>query len=391
MFKDFTFFVPRLVFGIGSSKKLSELAKKLGCSRALCIYDKGVKSAGVIDPIIAALNDGGISTVETDEVMPDPSMDLVDKVAKLGRDEKVDIVIAIGGGSSIDTGKTARMLMTNPGKASDYIVDYGVDLFKEKGLPYIVVPTTAGTGSEVTFSSVLTDTEKDRKVAVRDFIKMPVDYAVLDPEVTIALPPKITAACGMDVLTHATEAFLKPTASPLGDAMNIYATEMCMGSLEEAVKNGRNIEARARMMIASTMAGIGMASSGVHLAHGMAHAMGTAWHLSHGVACALALPYMFEHVCEMMPEKTKKLAKAMGIDLDEDVSPKDAKDVLVNRTRELSSAIGIPTAKELGLTVEKDLDDIIRFTAREQKLCQQSIRPFTGEDSERYYRDLLGR
>jgi len=391
MFKDFTFFVPRCIFGVGCSKKLSVQAKKLGCTKALVIYDKGVKTAGVINPIVAALNKDGILTVETDEVMPDPSMELVDKTAKLGRDEKVDLVIAIGGGSSIDTGKTARMLITNPGKAIDYTVDHGVDLFKEKGLPYIAVPTTSGTGSEVTFSSVLTDTDTERKVAVRDFIKMPVDYAVLDPEVTISVPPHITAACGMDVLTHAAEAYLKPTATPFSDAMNIYAVEMCMNNLEEAVKNGKNIEARGQMMIAATMAGIGIASCGLHLGHGMAHALGAAWNLNHGIGCALALPYTFEHVCEMMPEKTKILAKAMSINLAVDATPSEAKNAVVERTWALSKSIGIPTARELGKTVEKDLDRILEYTAREEKLCQQSIRPFTPDDCLRYYKDMLTR
>jgi alcohol dehydrogenase class IV len=195
----------------------------------------------------------------------------------------------------------------------------------------------------------------------------------------------------MDVLTQASEAYLKPSATPFSDAMNLYAAEMCMNSLEEAVHNGKNLEARAQMMIAATMAGVGMASCGVHLGHGMAQAMGAAWDLSHGVACALVLPYMFEHVCEMMEEKSKKLAKALGIELKEDASPKDVKDALVKRTVELSKAIGIPTARELGFTVEKDLAKILEFTSREQKLCQQSIRPFTAEDSERYYRDMLSR
>ena len=194
MFHNFTFFVPRTVFGVGESRRLSVYVKKLGAKKALVLYDMGVKKAGVVDPIIEALNKDGIETAVFDKVVADPTMESVDAAADLAVAEKVDILIAVGGGSTIDTGKTARMLVTNGGKAADYTVDKGVDLFTKPGLPYIVVPTTSGTGSEVTFSSVLTNTELDRKVAVRDFQKMPVDYAVLDPETVLTVPPSVILA-----------------------------------------------------------------------------------------------------------------------------------------------------------------------------------------------------
>jgi len=391
MFNNFMFFVPRIVYGIGESKKLSVYVKKLGASKALVLYDKGVKAAGVVDPIMEALKADGIEIVEFDKVMSDPTMDCVDEAAALGAAEKVDILIAVGGGSTIDTGKTARMLITNGGHAKDYTVDKGVDLFKEKGLPYIVVPTTSGTGSEVTFSSVLTDLENDRKVAVRDFIKMPVDYAILDPEVVKALPPAITAACGMDTLTHAAEAYLKPAATPFSDAVNLYAVELCMKNLEKAVEDGSDIEARAGMMIACTMAGVGIASCGLHIGHGMAQAMGAIWHYSHGVTCALALPYVFEHCCEHMPEKSRKLAEAMGICLTGEETPAQVKDILVQAVHDLNKRIRIPTLQELGRSLEKDLEDIVTATEREKKLCSQAIVPFTREDSIRYYTDMLTR
>ena len=391
MFHNFTFFVPRTVFGVGESRRLSVYVKKLGAKKALVLYDMAVKKAGVVDPIIEALNKDGIETAVFDKVVADPTMESVDAAADLAVAEKVDILIAVGGGSTIDTGKTARMLVTNGGKAADYTVDKGVDLFTKPGLPYIVVPTTSGTGSEVTFSSVLTNTELDRKVAVRDFQKMPVDYAVLDPETVLTVPPSVTAACGMDVLTHAAEAFLKPSATPFSDAINLYAVELCMQNLETAVKNGSDIEARANMMIACTMAGAGIASCGLHLGHGMAQAMGALWHQPHGITCAWALPYVYEHVCELMPEKSRQLAKAYGIGLNGSETPSEVKDLLFQATWALNKRIGIPTLADRGFTEEKDFEDIIRATAREQKLCQQSIRPFTEEDSRRYYHDLFNR
>ena len=391
MFRNFTFYIPRTVFGVGESKKLSIYVKKLGGTKALVLFDQGVKKAGVVEPIIAALNADGIETAVFDQVVADPSMESVDAAAECAIKEKVDILIAVGGGSTIDTGKTARMLVTNGGRAADYTVDKGVDLFTKPGLPYIVVPTTSGTGSEVTFSSVLTNTEIDRKVAVRDFQKMPVDFAILDPETVLTVPPSVTASCGMDVLTHAAEAYLKPTATPFSDAINLYAVELCMQNLEKAVKDGSDIEARANMMIACTMAGAGIASCGLHLGHGMAQAMGAIWHQPHGVTCAWALPYVYEHVCELMPEKSKMLAKAYGIQLSGEESPAEVKDLLFNETWALNKRIGIPTLKEKGFTEEKDFEDAIQATAREQRLCQQSIRPFTEEDSRKYYHDLFNR
>lgn len=392
MYKNFSFYVPRVVFGVGESRKLSVYVKKLGASKALVLYDPGVKGAGVVDPIIAALNADGIPTVEFGDIEADPSMNTVDKCAQFGKDNGVDILIAVGGGSTIDTGKTARMLITNEGKAAEYSVDRGVDLFEKQGLPYIVVPTTSGTGSELTFSSVLTDFDKGRKVAVRDFMKMPVSYAVLDPETVLTVPPAITAACGMDALTHCAEAYLKPTATPFGDSLNLDAVKLCINNIETATNDGSNIEARANMMLASTMAGAGMASSGLHVGHGIAQGIGALLHVSHGVSCAWALPYMFEHVLADMPEKAKNLAAAMNIKLSGDETPEEVKDLIVKATFDLIDRLPIPTPKEKGFTEEENLEPVVaQIIGKEQKLCQQSIKPFTEDDCRRYIRHLLNR
>lgn len=220
----------------------------------------------------------------------------------------VDVVIAIGGGSVLDTGKAAKMLIPNGGLCIDSIAEIkGLYPFEKAGLPLIAIPTTSGTGSEVTPCSVVTDTARNRKVMVADFDKMFVEQTILDPELVQGLPAAITAACRMDVLSHATESYLSPFATPFTDAFNLYAIGLCRKSLPNAVHNGSDLDARVDMMIASTIAGAGVGNSNAHLGHGMAHAMGACWHLPHGIGCALALPYMFEHVMNTSQKEPDRL------------------------------------------------------------------------------------
>lgn len=391
MYQTMNFYVPHIVFGVGLSKKTGEFAGQFSATKALIICDKGVRRAGVVDGVEESLKTAGISTVIFDDVIPDPTLEVVDAAAAVGKKENVDLVVAVGGGSTIDTAKTARMLITNEGLCKEFVAPLkGFTPFENPGLPLIAIPTTSGTGSEVTCCSVVTDTKINQKLAVGDFQKMPVDFSILDPEVAVGLPSAPTAACGMDVMGHAAEAYLSQIATPFTDAMNIQAFEMAFHALPKAVANGTDLEARADMMIASTMAGIGVGNSNAHLGHGMAHAMGAAWHIPHGVAVGLALPYVFEHVCVHMPEKARKIAEIFGCNLDADATAEDVRDAVVEAMYHLLDQVGIPKASDLGKGM-KDLDEIIEYTRHEWALCQISGVPYTEEDCRKYYTEMFMR
>lgn len=391
MYNELHFYVPHVTFGQGLSKKTSTFVKKLGGSKALVVYDIGIKKAGIVDPITEALEADGITIVEFDKVMADPTTQVVDEATKTGITNHVDVVIAIGGGSVLDTAKAAKMLIPNGGLCLDFIAENkGVYPFEKAGLPLIAIPTTSGTGSEVTPCSVVTDTDRNQKVMVADFDKMFVDQTILDPELVQGLPASITAACGMDVLSHATEGYLSPFATPFTDAFNLHAIGLCRKSLPKAVKNGTDLDARADMMIASTIAGAGVGNANAHLGHGMAHAMGAGWHIPHGVGCALALPYMFEHVSEHQPKRARQIADAFGCIVPPNASPSDIKDILVAAIRSFNKEIGIPSAVALGKCID-DLENIMEYTRHEWDLCQLSGVPFTEEHCTNYYTDLLTR
>ena len=188
MQNEFQFFITKIIHGVGSSKKVGDIAKKLGARKALVMHGPNVKAAGIVDPCIEALKADGITCIIYDKVEIESPMHSIEEAAALGRAEGADICVAIGGGSCMDTAKVARMLITNPGTCRDYTTAIGTELYPNAGIPLICIPTTAGTGSEVTFTAVMHDVENQRKISTRDRDKLVPDYAILDPAVTVTLP-----------------------------------------------------------------------------------------------------------------------------------------------------------------------------------------------------------
>lgn len=390
MYKEYEFYVKtRVIHKAGALKDIGSIVRRLGVPKVMLIYDEGILKAGLVAPCLDSLAKDGIDVVEFGEVKVDPPMYIVEKAAETAKKEKAGAVIALGGGSTIDTAKVARMLVNNPGKCRDYTVDIGKNLFKNKGLPLICIPTTAGTGSEVTFSSVLTDTDINRKIAVRDEEKMYADYAILDPEVTVSMPPEVTNATGMDALAHAVEAYLKPNATPYSDSMCLHAIRMIYENLSEAYRHPDNIEARDNMLLASNLAMCGVACIGLQIGHGMGQAMGAYTHAPHGAACTWALPCVIEHLAGELPDKIRNIAGAMGAGAFTDGCGKDAKGFVLDAIRRLASKIHIPTIQSYGVTMEKDYEKIVEFVWREQRLCQASARAFTKENAEEYVAAII--
>lgn len=345
------FGIPSFVhFGEGASNKLGDIAASFGAKKAFVVYDKGVKAAGIVDGLISSLKAAGVEAIEYDGVLPNPPDTQVEEAAALARAANVDIIVAIGGGSSIDSAKAINILLTNPSPISLY---EGVNMVKFPGKPLIAIPTTAGTASEVTSFSIVTDTVRTKKmIIVGQFVGPTI--AIADPLLTVGMPPKITSSTGMDALTHAIEAFVSKIASPVTDVLALKAIELIAKNISKATKTGSDLEARTNMLCGSMLAGYAFNNAILGLVHSIAHPLSAHFHLPHGVANAIGLPYVMEYNTLTCPAKYKQIAVAMGIDVT-GMTDNAAAQAAVALVTNLNKELEIPTLKECGVT--KDMFD----------------------------------
>ena len=280
----------KVLFGIGASREIGKEAKALGGTKVLIVTDPGVVNSGLVSSLRANLEEAGMKVFLFDRVEPEPSASLVDESAQLTKENGVDVVIGVGGGSSLDIAKGASLLASNPGNVLDYC---GLDLIPKRGLPKILVPTTAGTGSEVTRVFVLTDKRDNMKKVVFSNYALP-ELALVDPMLTISMPSKVTADSGMDALVHAIETYVSMNATPFSDLLASKAIELIAKYLPMAFAKGENIEARYHMSLASLLAGMAFASGGLGAVHALAYPLGTEYHLPHGRTNAIMLAHVME-------------------------------------------------------------------------------------------------
>jgi alcohol dehydrogenase class IV len=278
----------RILFGIGASKEIGRQAKALGGSKALLVTDPGIVSSGLVEPIARNLEAAGVKAHLYGRVEPEPPAYAVDEGVIFAREAAVDIVIGLGGGSSLDVAKGISLLMCNPGRVLDYC---GIEQVPKRGLPKILVPTTAGTGSEVTRSIILIDPERNTKSAITSSYALS-DLAVVDPLLTLSMPAKVTADSGMDALVHAIEAYVSLTATPFSDLLATEAITSIHQYLPAAYAKGENLDARYHMALGSLFAGLAVASGGLAAVHGLAYPLATEYHLSHGRANAVMLSHV---------------------------------------------------------------------------------------------------
>ncbi|WP_372964003.1 iron-containing alcohol dehydrogenase [Marinobacter sp.] len=295
--KYYEFFCPvKVVAGKAALEHIPFELMSLAAKRPMIITDKGVRAAGLLDPVIAACEESGLEIIAIyDDVPPDSSTTVVGAIAKVYRKEKCDSIIAVGGGSAIDTGKAVNILVSEGG---DDIAKYsGAGILKHPLKPFFVVPTTAGTGSEVTSVAVISDEKKGVKLPYASPFLLP-NAAIIDPRMTLTLPPHITAATAMDALTHATESFTCIAKNPLSDAYASAAVKKISQSLLKVMDNPKDEGGRLELAQASTMAGIAFSNSMVGLVHSLGHATGATCHLPHGLCMSLFLPYVLEYNLE---------------------------------------------------------------------------------------------
>lgn len=353
-YMESTFSSPNpVLFGVGTSKQTGEKLKEFGCKKVLVVYDKGIKASGIADKIIAIINEAGIGTVSFDSVLADPPDWSVEEAGALGVRENVDGVVGVGGGSSLDTAKAAKLLLTNPPPIHQYFGREGVVTKPSK--PLIVIPTTAGTGSETTPGGVITDTKQNIKTNIAG-TGCSVNLGIVDPELTLGLPPSITASTGMDALCHAIESYTSLRANSFSELTGRKAIMLVGKYLVRAYENGSDLEAREGMMLASTLGGISMSGPLCHLAHDIGKVLGAKFHIPHGNGCASCLPQVLAVIAPAVPEKVRYIAECFGMRIPEGASNEEIGKAAYDVIRDVMKKINLPNLKAFNVKLDELLE-----------------------------------
>ncbi|MDO3377289.1 iron-containing alcohol dehydrogenase [Geoalkalibacter halelectricus] len=349
--QTFGFFIPTVsLMGVGSSKEAGDQVKALGAKKALIVTDKGLSAAGMAAQIQKQVEKAGVKAVIFDGAEPNPTDKNVHDGVKAYQDNKCDAIISLGGGSSHDCAKGVGLVIGNGGNIRDF---EGVNKSTKPMPPFVAINTTAGTASEMTRFCIITNTDTKVKMAIVDWRCTP-NIAINDPVLMVGKPAGLTAATGMDALTHAVEAYVSTIATPITDACAIKAMELISDWLRPAVANGKNLEARDKMAYAEYLAGMAFNNASLGYVHAMAHQLGGFYNLPHGVCNAILLPAVCEFNMISNPGRFADIAVALGEDIT-GLSPVEAADVGIAAIRRLSADIGIPAGlSELGVQ-ETDL------------------------------------
>lgn len=350
---------PVVIQGVGASEAVGDEIKRRGCTRALVVTDPVMTKTGVVDKIVANLKQYGVDAAVYDQIAAEPTDQFVEAGLKTLKSKKCDVVVALGGGSPIDTAKAIAIMATNKGKIADYM---GIGKVPQPGLPIVAIPTTAGTGSEVTLFTIITDTKKDVKMLIGTPHAMPA-VAVLDPLLTVSMPRGITAGTGLDALTHAIEAYVSLKAQPMTDHLALRAIEMISGNLRQAWSNPNNLKARTEMLIASCLAGMAFSNASVALVHGMSRPVGAMFHVAHGVSNAALLGVVMDFSLIGNPARYADIAAALGENV-EGLTDLEAAEVGVMSVRRLVSDLNVPSLSELGVK-KVALDKVVEKMAHD--------------------------
>jgi len=331
----------KIVFGRGSLAGLPEHIAEMKILRPLVVLDRNLAQAGFREKVEEVLAKKGMGYVLYDNTEPEPPLELADEGTKLALKKRCDGVIGIGGGSAMDLAKAIAVLAANKGKPEDYL---GLNRVPGPGLPKIMVPTTAGTGSEVTFTAVFIRKKLKKKEGMNSPYLYP-ELALLDPELTLSLPAHPTAATGIDALCHAIESYTSVNASPMSEMMSIEAIRLISDNLRTAVHDGTNIEAREAMLLGSLYAGLGLANAGVTAVHSLSYPLGGKYGISHGLANTIMLPRVMAFNLPGALEKFVDIAEVMGEKV-EDLPHREAAYLAVEAVEALIEDCGVMTTLE---------------------------------------------
>ncbi|MDM0800802.1 L-threonine dehydrogenase [Clostridium perfringens] len=347
---SYKFFMPAIsLMGADCLKDAGDQVRELGFKKALIVTDKVLGQIGIVKKVTDVLDNKNIEYAIYDETKPNPTVKNVNDGLALLKEKECDFVISLGGGSAHDCAKGIALLATNGGEIKDY---EGVDKSKKPQLPMVGINTTAGTGSEMTLFAIITDEERHIKMALVDKHLTPI-IAVNDPMLMLAMPKSLTAATGMDALTHAIEAYVSTSATPITDACAEKAIELISNYLVNAVENGQDVEARDMMAYAEYLAGMAFNNASLGYVHAMAHQLGGFYNLPHGVCNAILLPHVQEYNKATSASRLAKIAKIMGGNI-EGLTDEQGADLCIDMIKSLSQTIGIPEG--LGVLGVKESD-----------------------------------
>jgi alcohol dehydrogenase len=370
----------KIRFGVNSVHSLNEMVSELGGTNVLVVIDPGLKAAGLVDGITAPLSQADIPFTVYDKVDPEPGLKLADNGARLAKKNGVDCVVGVGGGSALDIAKAISILITNGGKAEDYI---GLGKIKKAGVPKIMIPTTAGTGAEVTFTAVFINEKTKSKGGMNGDPLYP-DAALLDPALTVSLPPHVTAATGIDAFTHALEAYVSTQAHTISDMYALEAIDLISRNIGIAYANGSDLEARSAMLMGSLLGGKALATAGVGLVHAMAYPLGGMFNTPHGLANAVLLPYVVDYNIIGAPAKYAAVAELMGYDT-EGLSLREAGQLAVDAIIQLNEDVGIPSSLKALDIPEKDIPEMARIALTVTRPVENNPRRPSLEDVIKVY------
>ena len=368
--------------GSGAIQEIATEAKAHGFKKALVCSDPDLIKFGVTAKVTDILDKNGLEYELYSEIKPNPTIDNVKHGVETFKKSGADYLIAIGGGSSMDTSKAIGIIIANP-EFEDVRSLEGVAPTKKPCVPIIAVPTTAGTAAEVTINYVITDVERKRKFVCVDPHDMPI-IAIVDPDMMSSMPKGLTASTGMDALTHAIEGYTTKAAWEMTDMFHLKAIEIIARSLRSAVANEK--EGREGMALGQYIAGMGFSNVGLGIAHSMAHTLGAVYDTPHGVACAMMLPIVMEYNAECTGEKYREIARAMGVKGVDDMSVEEYRKAAVDAVQKLSIDVGIPT--KLEALKEEDLD-FLAESAHADACAPGNPKDASVEDLKALFRKLM--
>ena len=375
---------PRIVMGPGAIGQIGDEIRKMKAKKVLLVTDKGIVEAGLIKPALESLEKSEINHAAFDGVEPDPRYEIAADCVSMIRREKADLVIGFGGGSAIDIAKSAAIMATNEAPIAEY---FGIDLIPQPGLPTVMVPTTAGTGSEVTPIAILSDEgEKLKKGIVSPYLFPSI--AILDPELTLGLPPNITASTGMDALIHAIEAYTSVNATDMTDILAFRAMELVYHNIRTAYANGNNLPARSSMMEGSLLAGMAFANAGVTAVHAFAYPIGAEFHIPHGVANTLMLPHVMRFNLLGNLSKFADISEAFDLSI-EGMDELQTAEMFVEAIERLAKDLRVPkNLSEFGIS-QKDVPALAEGVMKVTRLLANNPRVINLEDAVEIYKAAL--
>ncbi len=382
--KDFIFQIPRKIeVGFSKSRDIAKIIREMELQRVLIVVDYNLKKMGMVDHIFDNLNVENISFTIFDSIKNEPTIDEIDQaINDINVVSNFDVVVGIGGGSTIDVAKILAVSGNFKGSVNNYI---GTNLIDKPGLPMIMLPSTSGTGAEATPNAIIKDEGEGLKKGIVSPYLIP-DLVILDPELTLSLPPKITAETGIDAFTHAIECFICKKANPISDMFSLNAMELICKNLLHAVKDGSNEEARHNMLLASFYGGVAITNSGTGGVHALAYPLGGKYNMSHGLSNSLLLADVMEFNAEAVPEKFVEIAKVMDIKTSK-LSKAEIIRLTLNKIRKLVEDVGILYK---GSKITKTMiDDLAKSAMSVQRLLQNNPRKIKYEDAKNIYQKVF--